>query len=122
MVISLPPLPPNLAPPGCLPVAETLPEAIQRIIQEIKPEKIILFGSYAYGNPTPDSDVDLLVIWETNLPRFERIAAISLLLSPRPFPVDIIALTPAEVEPARQNNFFIAEILARGQVIYERPQ
>ena len=52
-------------PVGFPPVSNTLPGAIQRIVSELKPEKIILFGSYAYGNPTPDSDVDLLVIMKT---------------------------------------------------------
>lgn len=47
------------------PVAEALPAAVQRIAQALQPEKSILFGSYAYGIPTPDSDVDSLVIMET---------------------------------------------------------
>ena len=44
------------------PVSETLPPAIQRIVQTLDPEKIVLFGSYAYDAPTPDSDVDLYVL------------------------------------------------------------
>ena len=55
----------NVRPTGFPPVSKTLPQAIKRIVSELKPEKIILFGSYAYGNPTPDSDVDLLVIMDT---------------------------------------------------------
>jgi uncharacterized protein len=43
----------NVRPVGFPPVAETLPGAIERIVSELKPEKIILFGSYAYGDPTP---------------------------------------------------------------------
>ncbi len=57
----------EVRPTGFPPVAKTLPKAVKRIVAELKPEKIILFGSYAYGNPTPDSDVDLLVVMETNL-------------------------------------------------------
>jgi len=49
-------------------------------------EKVILFGSYARGNPTPDSDVHLLVIWNTRRPRTERWMAVSKLFSRRPFP------------------------------------
>ncbi len=67
-------------------VSATLPQAVERIVRELQPEAVILFGSYAYGAPTPDSDVDLLVIWETELPRLERYLAVSQLLSPRPFP------------------------------------
>ncbi len=47
----------KVRPVGFPPVARTLPGAIERIVSELKPEKIILFGSYAYGNPTPHSDV-----------------------------------------------------------------
>ncbi len=55
-----------------VPVGEALPLAVERIVQELHPEKIILFGSYANGNPTPDSDVDLLVIMETDQARMEK--------------------------------------------------
>ncbi len=122
MVITLPPLPRDLAPIGCPPVAETLPAAIQRIVEAIQPEKIILFGSYARGNPTPDSDVDLLIVWDTEKPRRERVVEISLLFSPRPFPLDLLVMTPEEIERAREENFFIAEILEQGILLYEQPQ
>jgi len=103
------------------PVSETLPKAVRRIARELRPQKIILFGSYAYGNPTPDSDVDLLIVMQTNAPRKERSWAVSRLLIPRPFPVDILVRTPREVRNAIDaGDFFIQEILARGRVLYER--
>lgn len=102
-------------------VAETLPEAVQRIVQTLQPEKIILFGSYADGTSTPDSDVDLLVVMETDAPLVERHLAISRLLRPRPFPVDILVKQPEEIQRALEgSDFFIREILSRGQVLYER--
>ncbi len=110
----------HTAPRGLPPVAETLPAAIEKLVREVNPEKIILFGSYAYGEPTPDSDVDLLIIWDTDKPRRERVVTISLLLYPRPFPVDIIVKTPRELEEELPHNFFLREILARGVVLYER--
>jgi predicted nucleotidyltransferase len=111
----------KMNPTGFPPVAETLPQAIKKIVREFKPEKIILFGSYAQGNPTHDSDVDLLVIMETNLPRTERFIEISELLYPRKFPVDIIVKTPSEVKDALESgDFFIREILEKGKTIYER--
>lgn len=58
----------DVAPTGFRPVAETLPQVIERLVQALHPQKIILFGSYAYGDPTPDSDVDWLVVMETDLP------------------------------------------------------
>jgi len=103
------------------PVSETLPKAILRIVQELQPEKIILFGSYAYGTPTPDSDVDLLVIMHTTASSKDRSWAISRLLVPRPFPIDILVRTPHEIARALDTgDFFIQEIIARGKVLYER--
>ena len=76
------------------PVAETLPAVALRIAQTLRPDKIILFGSYAYGRPTADSDVDLLVVMNTRLrPRQQRLV-ISRALSPHPFPMDILVKTP----------------------------
>ena len=118
------PIKTHVQPTGFPPVSKTLPQAIKRIVSELKPEKIILFGSYAYGNPTPDSDVDLLVIVETNGKNKEMYRAVSRLLYPRQFPVDIIVKTPREVEEAVQggkdNSFFIREIIKKGKVLYDR--
>jgi len=114
----------KMNPTGFPPVAETLPEAIDRIVASLKPEKIVLFGSYASGKPTHDSDVDLLIIMETNGKRKEKLRAVSMLLYPRKFPVDIIIKTPKEVENAlkggKDNGFFIREIIKKGKVLYER--
>lgn len=113
---------PSIVPIGCeQPVAETLPEAVQRIVRALRPTQIVLFGSYASGTPTPDSDVDLLVVMETNASSAERSWAVSRLLLPRPFPVDILVRTPQEIERAlAQGDFFIREILTQGKVLYER--
>jgi uncharacterized protein len=116
------PIKTKVRPVGFPPVAETLPGAIERIVTELKPEKIILFGSYAYGNPTPDSDVDLLVIMKTNAKEIDRYVAVSNLLYPRRFPVDILVKTPKEIhaEARKRGNFFMREILKKGKVLYER--
>jgi uncharacterized protein len=116
----------NVQPTGFPPVSKTLPQAIERIVSELKPEKIILFGSYAYGNPTPDSDVDLFIVIETNGKNKEMYRAVSRLLYPRQFPVDIIIKTPKEVQEALKggtdNAFFIREIFKKGRVLYDRNQ
>ncbi len=95
--------------------------AAQKIVDALDPEKIILFGSFAYGTPEPDSDVDLLVIMESDKSAHARSAQISEILCPRPFPVDIIVRTPAEVTGRLAiGDCFFQEILTRGKVLYER--
>lgn len=102
-------------------VGKSLRPAIQKIVQELNPEKIILFGSYAYGTPNPHSDVDLLVVMKTRSSLKDRSWAVSRLLLPRPFPVDILVKTPTEVEKALESgDFFLKEILTRGKVLYDR--
>ena len=112
----------TFAPRGLPPIAETLPAALENLIAQVQPQKIILFGSYAYGNPTPDSDVDLLIVMETTDPPTERFMRVARLLRPRLFSVDILVYTPQEIEDALKcNNFFIHEICTRGITLYERP-
>lgn len=102
---------------------ELLQEVVNRIVEALHPEKIVLFGSWAYGTPTPDSDVDLLIILETDASYVERYLAVSRLLRPRPFPVDIIVKTPDEIMMALEGgDFFLREILTKGKVLYERGQ
>jgi predicted nucleotidyltransferase len=93
----------------------------QRIADRFQPEKIILFGSYAYGQPKPESDVDLLVIMDTPLRSRQQRLEISRALSPRPFPLDIIVRTPQELaERIALGDLFLSEIITRGKVLYER--
>ncbi|MGB9777130.1 MAG: nucleotidyltransferase domain-containing protein [Anaerolineae bacterium] len=114
-------LPAHRAPRGLPPVAETLPAAIENLIREVNPEKIILFGSYARGDPTPDSDVDLLVIVRTDESYRERYMRVARALRPRLFPLDLIVKTPEEVEEALQTfSPFLREIFAKGVCLYER--
>ena len=104
-------------------VGKSLRPAIQKIVQELNPEKIVLFGSYAYGIPNPHSDVDLLVIMKTKSSIKDRSWPVSRLLLPRPFPVDILVKTPREVKKGLENgDFFLKEILTRGKVLYDRNQ
>jgi len=94
---------------------------VQQIAERFQPERIILFGSYAYGDPRPESDVDLLVIMDTPLRSRQQRLEISRALSPRPFPLDVIVRTPTEVkERIAMGDLFLREITAQGQVVYER--
>lgn len=93
----------------------------KRIAGKFQPEKIILFGSYAYGRPGPASDVDLLVIMDTTLRSRQQRLEISRALSPRPFAMDIIVRTPKQLdERIALGDSFLCEILTRGKVLYER--
>jgi len=117
-------LAPGVHPPGFAPVTHrALNEIVHRIVTELEPEKIILFGSYGYGTPTDDSDVDLLVIMGTDSRPAERYLAISRLIRPRPFPLDILVKTPDEIAQALdKGDFFIREIITQGRLLYERPE
>ena len=94
---------------------------VRQIAERFRPEKIILFGSYATGTPGPDSDVDLLVVMETPLSSRQQRLAISRALSPRPFPMDMVVRTPQEIQRRiTSGDFFQQEIMANGKVLYER--
>ena len=90
------------------------------IAREFKPERIILFGSYAYGKPSADSDVDVMVVMPP--PRRRRIRQ-SLEIRrrvPAGFPVDILVRAPAEIaRRLRWGDSFIREVTTKGRVMYE---
>ena len=98
---------------------ELIQEIKNRIISGAHPEKIILFGSYAYGTPTKDSDVDLLVIMPSDEPMHSRVTRIRKLVRDIPIPKDIIVYTPQEVEKWKDASVaFITSIIRKGKVIY----
>jgi predicted nucleotidyltransferase len=81
----------------------------------------MLFGSYAYGNPRPDSDIDLLIIKETSERFIDRWVTVRRLLSDpqRTVPLETIVLTPQEVSNRLlMGDQFLAEIIRRGEVLY----
>ncbi|HEX8999526.1 MAG TPA: nucleotidyltransferase domain-containing protein [Blastocatellia bacterium] len=96
---------------------------IQRICQLIaehfKPEKVILFGSHAYGHPTPESDVDLLVVMDFEGSPIKQAIKISRELG-LVTPMDLLVRTPEQVrERLRIEDPFMREIVERGKVLYE---
>jgi predicted nucleotidyltransferase len=94
---------------------------VRQIAEKFQPEKIILFGSYAHGEPRPESDVDLLVVMDTSLRSRQQRLAISRVLSPRPFPLDIVIRTPQQLkERIAMGDLFLLEITTQGKVLYER--
>ena len=97
-------------------------EAIaNRIGAEFHPLRGVLFGSYAYGTPTSDSDVDLLVVMSHQGSGSKTAIEIMRRVEPR-IPLDLVVRSPEEVrERLKWNDFFLQEISERGQVLYESP-
>ena len=95
---------------------------VSTIVQNCDSEMIVLFGSAATGRTHQDSDLDLLVVMDSTLPRHRRAAPIRLLFSPYPCPMDILVYTPDEIEKWRKTtNHIVTEALESGKVLYERP-
>jgi predicted nucleotidyltransferase len=100
---------------------EIIQELIRRIAERFQPQKIILFGSYAYGKPRPESDVDLLVVMDTPLRMTQQALEIRQHVNPL-FGVDIIVYTPNYLQQRIQyGDSFLKEITERGVVVYESP-
>jgi predicted nucleotidyltransferase len=94
----------------------------RRIAERFQPEKIILFGSYAYGRPHAESDVDLLVIMPTRN-AIDQAIRIDLAFE-RPFALDLHVRTPYQIKLGLKEgdcDWFLREIMEKGRVLYEAP-
>jgi uncharacterized protein len=90
-----------------------------RIVAEFKPEKIILFGSYAYGVPKRDSDLNLMVVMRFEGDQLEKAVAILKRLNML-LPIDLLVRTPEQIEQRLKiGDRFIREVVERGKVVYE---
>ena len=91
----------------------------RQVAKGFRPDKIILFGSYAYGRPHADSDVDILVIMPARN-QLDQAVKIELACDP-PFPLDIIVRTPHNMQwRLAEGESFLREIMTRGKVLYEK--
>lgn len=96
-------------------------EVVHRIVEAVYPLKIILFGSYVYGLPEKDSDIDILVVMSSNLPRYRRSVPIYKALAGLLIPKDILVYTPQEIEEwSDVSQAFITTVMKKGKVIYEK--
>ncbi len=92
----------------------------RQVAERFKPEKIILFGSYAYGTPHADSDVDILVIMPARN-ELDQAVRISLAVE-APFPLDIIVRTPQKLAwRLKEGDWFLREVVSQGKVLYAKP-
>jgi predicted nucleotidyltransferase len=83
--------------------------------------QVILFGSYARGEATERSDVDLMVVAQTDLPRHKRAVGLYKQFRPYPFGMDIVVYTPQEVEEGKKSALtFVSTVLREGKTLYER--
>ena len=102
-------------------IDQAIQELVRQIVDGFQPQQVLLFGSYAYGTPSPESDVDLLVVMDTPLREVQQAVAIYQAV-PHPFGLDLIVHTPARLAQRLElGDGFLREIVSRGKVLYERP-
>jgi predicted nucleotidyltransferase len=96
-------------------------EVVRQIVDRFQPQRVILFGSYAYGQPSPESDVDVLVVMDTALRETEQAVRICQALEYH-YGLDLIVRTPETVSRRLAlGDPFVREIMNKGRVLYERP-
>lgn len=102
-------------------IQKPLEKILRIIVKCYKPEKVVLFGSYAYGHLNKNSDLDLLVVKDSNLPRYKRAREIrKYLWGITDIPKDIIVYTQKEIDDlAEIKEAFITDILKNGIILYE---
>ncbi len=92
------------------------------VAREFRPLKIVLFGSYAYGNPTEDSDVDLMVVMtkdDSGVRNRERALAIRSAI-PKSFPLDLLVRDPEDIAwRLEEGDCFLQDVFSKGRVLYE---
>jgi len=98
---------------------EVIQEVKEKIISHFQPEKIILFGSYAYGTPRKGSDLDLLIVKESDSPKHKRAILIRRLFRGYMIPMDILVYTPEELKKYKDiKGSFTHKVLRKGRILY----
>ena len=104
-------------------IKQILSEIVEKLKSDYKPIKIILFGSYAYGNPSENSDIDLLILKDTDKRRVDRFVGVKRIIYNPDLEISVSPLvyTPDELkERLRIEDDFVKEIIQNGVVLYER--
>lgn len=95
---------------------------VTRIVARADPEQVIVIGSYAKGTATDASDLDLVVVCDTQLPLSRRAADVRPLVGSLLIPVDIHVFTPEEVrEYGKEKYSFLHTVVKTGRIVYQRP-
>ena len=96
---------------------EAIDQVVEQIVEKFRPQKIILFGSYARGNPRPESDVDLLVVMEAPIKSLDIRRHLGVM-----FGLDLVVYTPERLkERVDMGDWFLRDVLEEGKVLYEVP-
>ena len=96
-------------------------DIVNRIASNYNPDKIILFGSYALGNYTDNSDLDFILIKDTNMPRYKRGLEVRRLFYGLAIPMDFKIYTSTEFNKELTNQYsFLNSALKGSKVVYER--
>ena len=102
-------------------MVQIIESILEKIVAHYAPEKVILFGSYAHGEADEDSDLDLLIVMDTELPPLEGYVRIRRVINHQDLPVDIFVITPEEFEETKDVIGGIAYAPAKyGRVLYEK--
>ena len=100
---------------------QMMDELVDRIVRTLDPERVVLFGSHGRGEGRPESDFDVLVIKESDEPRYQRSVPLYKALADWPAEVDVLVYTPHEVEEwSEVPEAFVTTALREGRVLYER--
>jgi len=100
---------------------EAIRSIVHRIVETVQPDKVILFGSQARDDARPDSDFDILVIKDSDQPRYRRSVPLYVALADLPVEVEVLVYTPEEVEEwSAVPQAFVTTAVREGKTIYER--
>lgn len=103
--------------------AELIDEVVRTIVDALRPKRIVLFGSHARGDAGPDSDLDLMIEMETDLPFLERSLAVDRLFRHRLWALDAVVYTPAEVlRDANRPGTLLSMIESEARTLYDQPR
>ena len=106
--------------PGMI-AAEDIERVAARIGEAADAERVILFGSHARGDAGEHSDVDLMIIAQSDQPRFKRSRELHKMFRPYPFGMDLLVYTPEEIEAGKQcEASFVSRVLREGRAVYVR--
>ena len=100
---------------------KAIDQVVSQIVENFKPQKIILFGSYPRGKPRPESDVDMLVVMDTPLREVQQALEIHRYLNMM-FGLDLIVYTPKHLqERLDMHDWFLIDVIKEGKVVYKAP-